>query len=422
MSPAYGYHPSLMTDYHGYGSPLYDGNAYENYGYDSRGFSSFGYGNQGFPVPGFSNGWDPFWQDTQRGVYGYRRNQDFRFNNNGQEFPNKQNSFGLRPGLMHSFSHVPYLNGHPINSPSASMPSGTGGTRGVLPSPQSPPLPPPPSSSSSSSGISIMSAQRPPGNSVGSGFVLPLHGPEFGPNNHPNSIIPPFHQPFSQDRCKFPTSPGVQGTVFHRVGFGARFRNTYVFKVIRAERLEDCEKACLEARDYTCRSFNYRNFATVENCELSQFDTKQFKLDNPAHFEQSTQYDYYERDTMNNDGPGFSSADCIEVAQTCTPDGMEFTLKTPEGFYGRIYTYGYYDSCFYDGNGGSVSVLRISRANGFPRCGTQQYGDAMTNIVVVQFSDYVQTSRDKKYNLTCYFSGPGEAVVTSNYLDAKTDG
>lgn len=46
----------------------------------------------------------------------------------------------------------------------------------------------------------------------------------------------------------------------------------------------------------------------------------------------------------------------------------------------------------------------------------------MTNIVVVQFNDYVQTSRDKKYNLTCYFSGPGEAVVTSNYLDAKTDG
>ncbi|GFS29821.1 uncharacterized protein TNIN_338001 [Trichonephila inaurata madagascariensis] len=47
-------------------------------------------------------------------------------------------------------------------------------------------------------------------------------------------------------------------------------------------------------------------------------------------------------------------------------------MKTPEGFYGRIYTYGFYDSCFYDGNGGTTSVLRISRGNGFPRCGTQQ--------------------------------------------------
>lgn len=48
-----------------------------------------------------------------------------------------------------------------------------------------------------------------------------------------------------------------------------------------------------------------------------------------------------------------------------------------------------------------------------------QYGDTMTNIVVVQFSDYVQTSRDKRYNLTCLFRGPGEAVVTSSYMTAK---
>lgn len=47
-----------------------------------------------------------------------------------------------------------------------------------------------------------------------------------------------------------------------------------------------------------------------------------------------------------------------------------------------------------------------------------QYGDTMTNIVVVQFSDNVQTSRDKRFNLTCLFRGPAEAVVTSNYIGA----
>jgi len=47
-----------------------------------------------------------------------------------------------------------------------------------------------------------------------------------------------------------------------------------------------------------------------------------------------------------------------------------------------------------------------------------QYGDSMTNIVVVQFSDFVQTGRDKRYNLTCLFRGPGEAVVTSGYIGA----
>lgn len=47
-----------------------------------------------------------------------------------------------------------------------------------------------------------------------------------------------------------------------------------------------------------------------------------------------------------------------------------------------------------------------------------QYGDTMTNIVVVQFSDNVQTGRDKRFNLTCIFRGPGEAVVTSGYIGA----
>lgn len=51
---------------------------------------------------------------------------------------------------------------------------------------------------------------------------------------------------------------------------------------------------------------------------------------------------------------------------------MEFTLRTPEGFLGRIYTYGYYDRCFYRGNGGTANVLRISGAQGYPDCGTQR--------------------------------------------------
>lgn len=71
------------------------------------------------------------------------------------------------------------------------------------------------------------------------------------------------------------------------------------------------------------------------------------------------------------------------MSQSCSPDGIEFTMKTPEGFYGRIYTYGFYDSCFYDGNGGTTSVLRISRGNGFPRCGTQQVKNNSHNYNVL---------------------------------------
>ena len=309
-------------------------------------------------------------------------------------------------GLQYGGSHPPQS----VDRPPPMPPAGGG------PPPMMPPMPSTPS-------FGIPYNSQPPA--------------PFPPPPHPNAIGPgaPFMPgQFSPDRCQFPVAGGppapYSGSVrFNRLGFGTRLRSMYITKITRAERQEDCERECVETREFTCRSFNYRSFFPAENCELSQYDSKQLKLENPQHFEQHTQFDYYERDPFTpgqgmvpgSAGPSGYSADCLEVAQTCTPDGMEFTVKTPEGFHGRIYTYGFYDSCFYDGNGGTVNVLRISRANGFPRCGTQQYGDAMTNIVVVQFNDYVQTSRDKKYNLTCYFSGPGEAVVTSNYLDAKTD-
>lgn len=60
------------------------------------------------------------------------------------------------------------------------------------------------------------------------------------------------------------------------------------------------------------------------------------------------------------------------MSQVCNEDGMEFTLRTNEPFVGRIYTYGFYDRCFFRGNGGTANVLRISGAQGYPDCGTQR--------------------------------------------------
>lgn len=227
---------------------------------------------------------------------------------------------------------------------------------------------------------------------------------------------------------------------YQRVGDGTRLRSQYIFKVIRADSLTDCELACTRASSVagnnqqdSCRSFNFRADFPAENCELSRHDIRSLKLEDGAQFEQHTQFDFYALEpqtissaallagSASSNSLSYSLADCPEVAQSCTPDGMEFTFRTTQPFNGRIYTYGFYDSCFTDSEGSLSSVLRISRSNGFPRCGTQQIGDLMTNIVVVQYNDYVQTSNDKQYNLTCYFSGPGEAVVTSNYFDTKID-
>ncbi|RWS17091.1 hypothetical protein B4U79_05993 [Dinothrombium tinctorium] len=387
--------------------------------------------SQHVPMPqetyhsGFGYGYPPLhgpygaWRDPHRGGYGYDRQQ-----------PTYGYPMHIQPPPMHSgMSSFASRHGTFSSSNLGSYGSPMPNIGSFLPPPQNP-QPPPTQQQSPLPNVPSSVNPPPPPPQMQNGpmptYGIPYHS--FPPATIHNTLTAPFPPPpfppnFPGDRCKFPTGAPFS-TRFNRIGFGSRLRNTYIFKVVRADKLEDCERACVESRDFICRSFNYRAFFPAENCELSQYDSKQLKLDNPAHFEQHTQYDYFERDTnggMGGMGPGFQS-ECLEVSQTCTPDGMEFTLKTPEGFYGRIYTYGFYDSCFYDGNGGTVSVLRISRANGFPRCGTQQYGDAMTNIVVVQFNDFVQTSRDKKYNLTCYFSGPGEAVVTSNYLDTKTDG
>lgn len=244
----------------------------------------------------------------------------------------------------------------------------------------------------------------------------------------------------SQTSIQAPLSELAGLTKYRRVGEGTRLRSQFVFKVIRADSLTDCELACSRASSVagnnladSCRSFNYRAHFAAENCELSRHELRNLKLDDGGQFEQHTQFDFYalvdaHPSAMLSSGSSspltyapFADPDCLDVSQSCSQDGMEFTLRTSEPFRGRIYTYGFYDSCFYDGEGSTVSVLRISRANGFPRCGTQHSGDMMTNIVVVQFNDHVQTTRDKRYNLTCFFSGPGEAVVTSNYLDAKID-
>ncbi|XP_045585579.1 uncharacterized protein [Procambarus clarkii] len=195
---------------------------------------------------------------------------------------------------------------------------------------------------------------------------------------------------------------------FEPVGTRLRLRSTYIRDFVSVNSLSDCKRACLAERSYTCRSFNYRSFFP-ENCELSDEDSGTLTGDEADHYETNTLYQFYERRVDDN---------CLDVTQQCTEDGMEFNLRTEEPFRGRIYTYGYYDRCFTRGSGSTVTVLKISGARGVPECGTIKYADTTTNIVVVQFADNVQTSLDKRYNLTCTVVGPGEAVVTSGYIGA----
>ncbi|KAK3909265.1 hypothetical protein KUF71_003864 [Frankliniella fusca] len=255
------------------------------------------------------------------------------------------------------------------------------------------------------------------------GGPLPPPGVSPGPVGPVSPVAQPagFGDPFYgrplSSRCD-------DGDAFRQVGARLRARRQFIRRFVSVPSLPLCERECADARDFVCRSFNFRPFAAPfgaaerENCELSDRDSRDLDPGNPTYFETTADYDFYER-FNGRQGIG---GECLDVSQVCSEDGMEFTLRTPEGFVGRIYTHGFYDRCFFRGNGGTVNVLRISGAQGYPDCGTQRFGDSMTNIVVVQFSDYVQTGRDKRYNLTCLFRGPGEAVVTSGYIGAGRSG
>ena len=65
---------------------------------------------------------------------------------------------------------------------------------------------------------------------------------------------------------------------------------------------------------------------------------------------------------------------------------MEFTLRTPDDFRGRIYTYKHFDrpSCFVRGTGERTHILRIPGVNGFTDCGTEKV--TLTRLILVAFA------------------------------------
>ena len=90
-----------------------------------------------------------------------------------------------------------------------------------------------------------------------------------------------------------------------------------------------------------------------------------------------------------------------------------------------------YVSITWLGSGSEILKLRNRIRNNYSGCHNTEliqpwynlscvveYGDTMTNIVVIQFSEEIQTSMDMKYNLTCTTRAPGTAVVSSGYIGA----
>jgi hypothetical protein len=178
---------------------------------------------------------------------------------------------------------------------------------------------------------------RPPYVMVGFGDmdngVSDMYGAPYGAGRPPNPIM-------SGTRCDEQDS-------YKQMGLRQKMKNQFVRRKLKATNLIHCQRECSNAKDFVCRSFNFRDGdgdrqpqQGVEsfNCELSDRDTRELDLSNPQMFENAN-YDFYERSIggRSNDG------ECLDVSQVCNEDGMEFTLRTTEPFAGRIYSYGFYD-------------------------------------------------------------------------------
>lgn len=231
-------------------------------------------------------------------------------------------------------------------------------------------------------------SQRPPPPYIMVGFGNPQG---YGSQDFDNPIGGPldnmgYGNQYGPSGPQRPISTGTrcdETDSYKQMGLRQKMRKQFVRRSLQVSSLIHCQRECSGAKDFICRSFNYRDSPAPFdsdrasgppttggesfNCELSDRDTRELDVHNPMMFDPANS-DFYERSMAgrNNDG------DCLDVAQVCNEDGMEFTLRTPEGFVGRIYSYGFYDRCFFRGNGGTINVLRISGPQGYPECGTQR--------------------------------------------------
>jgi len=222
-------------------------------------------------------------------------------------------------------------------------------------------------------------------------------------------------------RCD-PGSGG--GDIFRQVRSRTRLRNQYIRRLETVNSLPECEQECLNERTFKCLSFNYISVGfsptSEENCELSDKNSHELDIDNPSFYDNSERHDFYQREPGADQTRDARGLPCLDVSQTCDAEGMEFTLRIPEGFWGRIYTHNHYgrSQCFVRGAGGNVYTLRIPGPGSYVDCGTERHGDTLSNVVIVQFSENVQTSHDLAYNMTCTIRQPQDITVTSATLGA----
>lgn len=173
------------------------------------------------------------------------------------------------------------------------------------------------------------------GSAVSSGSLTPLPNdlpiPGALPPPHPHAISPygpggPVGLP------RPPLTRCEESDNFKQVAARHKMRRNFIRRSLVVPSLIQCERECVEARDFVCRSFNYRlvkglrrktrrskqyilflifydrdsvasNYddRDVPNCELSDRDSRELDVHDPNLFD-AANYDFYERSMGRSDG------------------------------------------------------------------------------------------------------------------------
>ena len=118
-------------------------------------------------------------------------------------------------------------------------------------------------------------------------WVSSAHNDYYDDYGKPNVIGP------SSSRCN-------TRDAFKLMATNKKIRKPFVRRYGNANTLPSCQQECTEARDFQCRSFNYRAQSPpydngLENCELSDQSFKDPNYNSLDFFENSSGMNYYER-------------------------------------------------------------------------------------------------------------------------------
>lgn len=174
------------------------------------------------------------------------------------------------------------------------------------------------------------------GNGNGNGYPYEIpyrpqqQQPQQGYDNSPNAIGDSFGG-FGPVRPLSGGSRCDDADNFKQMGVRQKVRRQYVRRVLPAQTLVHCQRECIDAKDFVCRSFNYRESALsydsdsvgsavigvasrererdreAANCELSDRDTRELDMQNPQMFDGGS-FDYYER----SNGRSSSDGECLD--------------------------------------------------------------------------------------------------------------